>query len=177
MCCDIRLLIPLSAFGRWLGLVLCFEITLGAKHDTWGTCLAQGRWLSVVKTYTELVSISYSVPSHENKTSQRKIRRLSLPGPCRFFALLFTAQLPYYLGFYLFEPERTWTSLRWYFHFIFGTRLNASADLCAFCFICTEVALYDHDRLAVILGLKSQWTRTISWKEQTVSSLEAMENN
>ena len=153
---------------RPLGLVLCFEITLGTKHDTWGECPAKGKWLSVVKTYTELVSIS--VPRLENRTSQRKIRRLSFPSPRRFFALLFTAQLLYYLGFYHFEPERTWAPL--------GSQLTKRKRwLVHLCFVCTEVAVCDHDRLAAILGLKPQWARTISWKEQTISLLADMEKN
>ena len=36
ICFDVRLLTPSSAFGRWLGLVLFFEITLGTEDDAWG---------------------------------------------------------------------------------------------------------------------------------------------
>ena len=51
--------------------------------------------------------------------------------PLRFFALLFTAQLLYYLGFYLYEPARTWTPLgKFSLHFRHPS--NAGDDLCAY---------------------------------------------
>ena len=47
--------------------------------------------------------LSLSVFHSLYQVTKIKIRRLSLPSPYRFFALLFTAQLLYYLGFYLFR--------------------------------------------------------------------------
>ena len=66
------------------------------EHDTSGACPAKGKWLSVVKTYTDIYC--------ENRTSQRKIRRLSFPRPRRFSHYFLLHNL-----FYLFEPELTWT--------------------------------------------------------------------
>ena len=151
---------PLIGFGAVL-----WKITLGTKHDEWGACLATCMWLSVVKTYTELVSISWSAPRRENETSQRKIRRAFLSPAPSGFSHYFLLQNCFTILDFTFtsrrERGRPWEN----FQFV---RL---------CFVCTEVAVYDYDRLPAILGLKWQWARAISWKEQTVSFLAATENN
>ena len=151
---------PISPFGRWLGLVLCFEITLGTKYDTWGAYPAKAKWLwwTVVKTYTELVSIWQPVPRCENRTSQRKIRRLSFPSPRRFFAITFyctTALLSWILPFRA-GANMDALGVKFPLHSRHLTKRKRWLVV-RLCFVCTEVAVYDHDGLAAILGLKPQW--------------------
>ena len=79
----------------WVRGVSCHvHVTLGGEDIYWAcqyfvVCTTSRKW---------------------NKTKKNKTR-LSLPSPLGFFALLFTAKLLYYLGFYLYKPERTWTPL------------------------------------------------------------------
>ena len=89
ICCDVRLLTPSCAFGRCLGLVLFFEITLGTEDDTWGASVqpraSDSRWWRHILSLSVFRSL-YHVAKIEKP---KKNKTPFFPQPTQVFRITF----------------------------------------------------------------------------------------